>query len=241
MDFLVEAFRWLAIVVGGLLIRAGVAIAVLAALVAVILPVMLAFEGGRRLLRRARGLEDVRGFEWRRALRYAPAHLWIAERGPAVRLGLDTMAARVLLNARHVEVPRAGTHVAEGGTLARVTAGDREVTLPAPMAGVVTSTNPRLDASPDLAVRQPYSGGWLVELLPDTSEYTALPRAAQALEWFRGDAAKLTFALEHAHGYAAADGGVPIVPDHQLLGDDDVERLAVEFLGATVTRGRAEP
>lgn len=236
MEFLLAAFEWVVIVAGGLLLRAGAAIAVLAAIVAVVLPVMLAFEGGRRLVRRARGLEDVRGFEWRRALRYAPAHLWIAERGPAVRVGLDTMAARVLLNAHHVELPRAGTHVLAGGALARVTAGDREIALPAPVSGIVTGANQQLDASPDLAVRQPYTGGWLVEMRPDTAGYRALPRAAQALEWFRGEAAKLTFSLEHAHGYAAADGGVPIVPDHQLLDDDDVERLATEFLGATVVR-----
>jgi glycine cleavage system H protein len=237
MEFLLSAFEWVAVVAGGLLIRAGVAVAVLAAIVAVVLPVMLAFEGGRRLVRRARGLEDVHGFEWRRALRYAPAHLWVAERGPAVRLGLDAMAARVLLNARHVQVPAPGSRIAAGGALARVTAGGREVTLPAPVAGVVTGVNRQLDASPDLAVREPYSGGWLVELRPDTRDYASLPRAARAREWFRGEAAKLTFALEHAHGYAAADGGVPIAPDHQLLGDDDVERLAVEFLGATVAAG----
>jgi glycine cleavage system H lipoate-binding protein len=228
--------EWVAIVVGGLLLRAGVAILVLAAVVAVVTPVMFAFEGGRRVLLRLRGLEQVHGFEWRRALHYAPRHVWLAARGPAMRLGLDSMAARVLHRAERVELPEVGTRLAAGAPLARVTAGGRRVTVPAPIEGVVTSTNAGLSDSPDLVVRQPYGGGWLVELKPVAQACEAFPRAARARAWFKDEANRLTFALEHAHGYAAADGGVPIHADHQRLDDEDLERIAGEFLGATVER-----
>jgi glycine cleavage system H lipoate-binding protein len=234
MDTLLAAFQWMAIVVGGLLLRAGVAILVLAAVVAVVTPVMFAFEGGRRLLLRLRGLEQVHGFEWRRALYYAPRHVWLAASGPAVRLGLDSMAARVLLDAERIELPAAGTRVPAGAALARITAGGRLVTLPSPIDGVVTEANVELTSSPELAVRHPYTGGWLVEMKPATSAYEAFPRAARALAWFKDEASRLTFALEHAHGYAAADGGVPIHPGHPRLEDGDLGRIAGEFLGATV-------
>jgi glycine cleavage system H protein len=236
METLLAALQWVAIGLGGLLLRAGVAILVLAAVVAVVTPVIFAFEGGRRMLQRLRGLEQVHGFEWRRALYYAPRHVWLAARGSSMRLGLDPMAARVLVDAERVELPEVGSRLAAGAPLARITAGGRRVTVPTPIEGVVTDANATLASSPALAVRQPYAGGWLVELKPATQAYEAFPRASRALAWFKDEASRLTFALEHAHGYAAADGGVPIHADHQRLDDEALERIAAEYLGATVER-----
>ena len=97
MDALYAAGEWLAIVIGGLLLRFAAAVAILAALVAVLLPVLYAFEGGRRLLRRLRGVEEVHGFEWRRQPRYASTHLWLGER--------DTR----FIGSRHVSGDLSGT------------------------------------------------------------------------------------------------------------------------------------
>jgi len=236
MEALLSAGEWLAIVLGGLIIRFGAAVAVLAAIVMVLLPIVYAFEGGRRLLRRVRGIEDVQGFEWRRGPRYAPSHLWLGERGGLVRLGLDSIAARVLAAARDVVVPPVGTRVVAGAPLARFTAGHASIAVPAPFDGVVADVNVRLGDQPDLASRHPYGGGWLVELEPADRAYRRLPRAAEARRWFDREAGKLTFALEHATGYAAADGGEPIAPHHELLTDDQVVQLAAAFLGASVSK-----
>jgi glycine cleavage system H protein len=236
MDTLLAAGQWLAIVIGGLLVRAAAAILVLAVIVAVVAPFMLALEVGQRLINRLRGVEHVRGFEWRRSLDYAPGHLWVAARGARLRLGLDALAARILANARAVALPPPGAAVAAGSTLARVTVNGSEVALPAPVGGVVAAVNPRLATSPEAAVHHPYGGGWLVEIAPEGAALPALWRAAEGRAWFGAEAAKLTCALEHAGGYAAADGGDPILVAHERAIDEHVDELARDILGATVTR-----
>jgi glycine cleavage system H lipoate-binding protein len=236
MGALSSAGEWLAIVLGGLAVRLAIAVGILAALVAVLLPVLYAFEGGRRLLRHLRGIQDVHGFEWRRQPRYAATHLWLGERAGLVRLGLDSLAARLLSRARQVELPPVGRHVEVGAPIATFRTGGAGIAVPAPIEGVVARVNPKVSDYADLATRHSYSRGWLVEIRPATGDFRRLPRAQEARDWFSGEAVKLTLALEHATGRAAADGGVPVVPDHLLVTDDQLGQLAGEFLHASVTR-----
>ena len=234
MDALLAAGEWVGLVLGGLIVRFAAAVAFLAVMVAVLMPVILAFEGGRRLVRRARGILDLHGFEWRRGLRYTPAHLWLAERGDAVRVGLDSMAARLLAGAGTVDVVPVGTRVTAGAPIARFRTGAFSIAVPAPVAGVVAAVNPQLGDQPSLAARQPYAAGWLAEIGPSDRQYRALPRATAARRWFEGEAVRFNHSLEHAMGVAAADGGVPIVADHLLLTPEQVGGLAKDFLQATV-------
>jgi glycine cleavage system H protein len=235
MEALLAAAEWIAIVLGGLIIRAALVILMMAAIVAVLLPVLYAFEGGRRLLLRLRGIEHVHGFEWRRQPRYASTHLWLGERGRTVRIGLDSVAARLLARVEEIDLLPGGSRVSAGDPIATFVTRHGAVAVPAPVDGVVERVNARLGDRPDLPMQHPYGEGWLVDVKPATSDFRALPRANEARRWFSAEAVKLTFALEHASGYAAADGGEPTVPHHALLTGDDFARLATEFLNAKVT------
>ena len=241
METMYSAVEWFVLAVIAVLARVGFALAVVLAAIAVLLPVVYAFEGGRRLLARLRGIRELHGLEWRRSPFYSGAHLWLRERGTVVRLGIDALAARLLARVDQVALPVVGTQLAKGAPLATFTAGGHLVSVPAPIDGVVTTVNRRLAAQPEAATEHPYSGGWLVEMRPADNVYRMLPRAGVARQWFEEDAARLTFALDHARELVAADGGVPVVPHRMLLADQQFERLAADFLKATVSSRQAAP
>jgi glycine cleavage system H protein len=235
METVYSAVEWFVLAVIAVLARVGFALAVVLAAIAVLLPVVYAFEGGRRLLARARGIQELHGLEWRRSPFYSAAHMWLRDRGTVVRLGIDALAARLLARVDQVALPVVGTQVSKGAPLATFTAGGHLVSVPAPIDGVVTTVNDRLSAEPEAATEHPYGGGWLVEMRPADNVFRMLPRAAAARQWFNGEAERLTFALDHASELAAADGGVPVVPHRMLLTEEQFERLAGEFLKATVS------
>ena len=239
METIYSAVEWLVLGVIAVFARVGFALAVVLLAIAVLLPVVYAFEGSRRLLARLRGIQELHGLEWRQTPFYSAAHLWLRERGGVVRLGLDALGARLLSRVDQVALPVVGAKVARGEPIATFTAGRHLVSVPAPVDGVVTTVNARLRSEPAAATAQPYGGGWLLEVLPVDEAFRELPRAAAARQWFDGEAARLALALDRAHGLAAADGGVPIVPHRALLSDEQFEKLASEFLRATVSPAQA--
>lgn len=235
METLFSAGEWFVLAAIAVLARVGFALAVVLAAIAVMLPVVYAFEGGRRLLARIRGIQELHGVEWRWSPFYSPAHLWLRERRSVVRLGLDALGARLLSRVDRIALPAVGTQIAKGATIATFTSGGHRVSVPAPIDGVVMTVNTRLNGQPEAVTERPYGMGWLVELLPADAVFRALPRAGEARQWFDAEAARLALALDRAHGVAAADGGVPIVPHRSLLSDEQFEQLAAEFLHATVS------
>jgi glycine cleavage system H protein len=235
METIYSAVEWVVLGALAVLGRVGFALAVVLVAIAVLLPVVYAFEGGRRLLARLRGIQELHGLEWRREPFYSAAHLWLRDRGSVVRLGIDALAARVLSRVDQVALPAVGTAVAKGAPVATFTAGRHVVSVPAPVEGIVTMVNDRLATRPETATEHPYGGGWLVEVRPVDAGFRTLPRAAVARQWFDEEAKRLAFRLDHAQELAAADGGVPIVRHRALLTDEQFERVAAEFLQATVS------
>ena len=125
--------------------------------------------------------------------------------------------------------------------MATLVFGDTMVAVPAPIAGVVAGVNGHAEDRPDVVSREPHAGGWLVDVRPDSAaDVDALPRGDCAREWFSRDAMTLNVALEHAAGYAAADGGEPIHGHRTVLGDaqrDDLARRLLRF-GVTESANR---
>lgn len=231
---LYTAVEWVMIALGAMLLRLLFAVSVVVAMAVALLPIVYAFEGGRRFVRRLMGVKDLHGLEWRPEPRYASTHLWLRERGGAVRIGLDSLAARLLARARDVALPPVGARVRKGEPIATFL-GRATISLPAPVDGTIVSVNARLSDGVRPAIEHPYGGGWLVEIEPADEAFEALPRAEQACAWFAEEAARLTLALEHAAGVAAADGGLPVVPHLQMLTDEQAGCLARDFLHASVT------
>jgi glycine cleavage system H protein len=234
METIIAAIEWVVLGAVAVLGRVGFALGVVLLAIAVLLPIVYAFEGGRRLLARLRGIQELHGLEWRSEPFYSSAHMWLRDRGAVVRLGIDALAARVLSRVEQVALPAVGSAVAKGATVATFKAGNHLVSVPAPVDGIVTMVNDSLATRPEAATEHPYGGGWLVEVRPTDAGFRTLPRAAVARQWFDEEAKRLAFRLDHAQELAAADGGVPIVPHRALLTDEQFARLAEEFLKASV-------
>jgi glycine cleavage system H protein len=233
METLFTGIEWVVIALGAILLRVLFAIAVVVAVAVVLVPFVYAFEGARSLVRKLMGVKDLHGLEWRREPRYASTHLWLRERGGVVRVGLDSLAARLLERAHDVALPPVGSRIRKGEPMATFRGG-ATMSLPAPVDGTVVAVNARLSDGVRPAIEHPYGGGWLLEIEPADHTFEALPRAEQARAWFNEEAARLTLALEHVAGVAAADGGLPLVPHHQMLTDEQAGCLAQDFLHASV-------
>jgi hypothetical protein len=93
--------------------------------------------------------------------------------------------------------------------------------------------NPRIVNEPAALTKDPYRRGWLVEMAPSDNRHRKFLRDDEAREWFAAEAVRLSHALEHATGIAAADGGELIVPAHTLLGERQRAALARQFLDAS--------
>jgi glycine cleavage system H lipoate-binding protein len=232
MDALWAFVENAAILIAGLATRFAVALALLALLVAVLLPFLYAGEGIRRLWRRLEGFASVAGLAWRRRTYYAPSHAWLRLRAGRLRIGLDDLAGRLLRRVDAVLLPAVGTHLKEGDPLLTVGRGRREVVIPSPIEGTVRHVNGRLLSHPDSLVTSPYERGWLVDVDPATDGYRKLRHDEEAAGWMLDEATRLSHALEHATGVMAADGGELMVPAHLAVNEKQLELLACEFLAA---------
>jgi glycine cleavage system H protein len=232
MDALWNVVENGAILVAGLAVRFAIAIALLAALVALLLPFVYAGEGLRRLWRRVSGFDSVNGLTWRTRTYYSPGHSWLRARAGQLRVGLDDLAGRLLRTVDGITFPDVGSTLKTGDALLTVAAGRRGVVIPSPVAGTVTRINRSLLERPQAIVDDPYGRGWLVEIYPASQQFRDLKRDQDARQWMGGEAARLSHALEHATGILAADGGELVVPSHLLISEE--QRLALErqFLGA---------
>jgi glycine cleavage system H protein len=221
-----------AILVAGLVVRFGVAVVLLAVLVALLLPFLYAGEGVRVLWRRLAGFASVSGLTFRRGTYYSQGHAWLRTRAGLVRLGLDDLAGRLLRSVDAIALPPVGTYVKEGDALATLGAGSRGLIIPSPVEGTITRVNDGLDERPQAVVDDPYGRGWLVEVNPTTVAFRKLRRDQEAETWMKGEAARLSLALEHATGILAADGGELAVPSHLLISDEQRVALERDFLQA---------
>jgi glycine cleavage system H protein len=188
----------------------------------------------REYRRERYGTGPVDGTTLADAYRYAPSHAWLGgRRQGGVKVGLDDLGRRILGDVRGIALQRAGTHVAQGDTIATITTkAGREVAIPAPVAGVITDANERVAANPGTFEEAPYTGGWLVAVRPDTKRWRELPTGNAARDWFRSEDARFARFLEAQFGLAAADGGHFLVPPQELLPQEKWNELVDGFLKA---------
>ncbi len=188
----------------------------------------------REYRRERHGTGPVDGVLFADAYRYAPSHAWLGgHRRGGVKVGLDDLGRRILGDVREIALPRPGTHVAQGDTIATITTkAGRQVAIPAPVSGTIADANPRVAADPDVFEDAPYTKGWLVALDPDAGAWRELPTGNAARDWFRSEDARFARFLEAQFGLAAADGGHFLVPPQELLPQEKWNELVQGFLKA---------
>lgn len=102
-------------------------------------------------------------------LQYTSEHEWVrqpGEREGSVRVGITDYAQDALGDIVYVQLPEVGTTVSTGDVLGELESTKSVSEIYAPIAGEVVAVNDSLDATPELVNSDPYSAGWLFEVVP---------------------------------------------------------------------------
>ncbi len=230
MDAIIGALQAIGIFIVGLVTRVGLVLAIVALLlapVAVWLGVVRVWRAARR---RMLGLSRAGDLLFRERLRYAPGHTWIEQDGTRVKVGIDDLAQRLLPWALQIELPRPGTQVRAGESVATIACGGREARIAAPIDGTVVTLNASVIRDPSLVKRDNYAGGWLFSMVPANEKWQSLPSGEPARRWLGAESARFGLFLEQELGVAAADGGQWIAPPPSLLDREQWNALTRAFL-----------
>jgi glycine cleavage system H protein len=111
-------------------------------------------------------------------LKYTTEHEWVRNPGEhdgSVRIGITHFAQDALGDIVYVSLPEVGDTVQAGTTCGELESTKSVSDIYAPIAGEVVARNEALDAAPELVNNDPYSGGWLFEVVPaDAAQVDAL-------------------------------------------------------------------
>jgi len=100
-------------------------------------------------------------------VRYTEDHEWAKLEGKIVKIGLTDYAQDQLGDIVFVESPEVGDSFSKGeefGTIESVKAVS-EIIMP--VSGEVVAINEHLENVPELVNKEPYEGGWLIEVKPE--------------------------------------------------------------------------
>ncbi len=123
------------------------------------------------------------------ALFYHQNHCWAKVEDPdEVRIGMDSILARLVANIKTVVLPQQGEIVTQGQCFAHVILAKHILQLVSPVSGTVATVNPELRKNPQLLVRAPWDKGWLATIKPDNLEQDlrSLLFGKKALAWYQG-------------------------------------------------------
>ena len=97
-------------------------------------------------------------------------HEWVLVEGSVATVGITAYAAEKLGDIVFVDLPKAGSTVAEGKVVGEIESTKSVGELFAPVDGTVVEANEAVSASPELVNSDPFGEGWLIKV-----EFTELP------------------------------------------------------------------
>ena len=112
-------------------------------------------------------------------LRYTKEHEWIRVKGTEAEVGITDYAQGELGDVIFVELPQAGSKLAQMKPFGTIDAVKTVSDLFAPVSGEVVAVNDSLQSNPALVNQSPYEKGWMVRIkLEDVREIDGLLSAA---------------------------------------------------------------
>jgi glycine cleavage system H protein len=103
-------------------------------------------------------------------LQYTPEHEWVLVEGTVATVGITAYAAEKLGDIVFVDLPKAGSTVAEGTVVGEIESTKSVGELFAPINGTVVEANDAVSTSPELVNSDPFGDGWLIKV-----EFAELP------------------------------------------------------------------
>jgi glycine cleavage system H protein len=143
-----------------------------------------------------------------------------------VKVGIDDLLARMMMNVRVVILPRVGSFFGQGECCAHIIQDDYILPVTSPLSGSIQTVNPRLKQEPELVSTDPRGDGWLITIRPGNLEgdLKKLLFGRKALLWYAQEEkeiiARTDLMLKHdpqAVGPTMQDGGVRIRCLHDML------------------------
>ena len=96
--------------------------------------------------------------------RYTKEHEWVSVEGDVGTIGITHHAQGELGDIVYVDLPRAGTVVAQGKTLGSVESVKAVSDVYSPVSGEILEVNELLTNSPEKLNEDPHGAAWLVKL-----------------------------------------------------------------------------
>lgn len=116
-------------------------------------------------------------------LKYTRSHEWLRQLPDGtVEIGITDHAQEALGDLVFVELPDLGRRLSAGEACAVVESVKAASDIFAPIAGTVVGTNEKLAQSPELINHDPYGGGWMMRVKPQSAQAIAALLSAQDYE-----------------------------------------------------------
>lgn len=109
-------------------------------------------------------------FRVKKGYLYHPGECWIREDGDLITVGITDFLQKTAGDVAFLELPEAGTEVAQGGNAGIIETIKTTVTIISPAGGVIRELNDILEENPQLINNDPYGEGWLFKLAPNNWE-----------------------------------------------------------------------
>lgn len=108
-------------------------------------------------------------------LKYRESHEWVRQEADGtVTVGITEHAQELLGDMVFVDLPDVGATFAQGDDCAVAESVKAASDIYAPLSGEVLSVNEALRDNPELVNSEPYTGGWLFTLKPDSDSLDGL-------------------------------------------------------------------
>ncbi|ADG68418.1 glycine cleavage system H protein [Planctopirus limnophila DSM 3776] len=98
------------------------------------------------------------------ALKYAKTHEWVAIEGDVATVGITDFAVQLLSDLVYIDLPKPGKALKVGESCGEVESVKAVSDVYAPLAGVVTETNPSLGDNTEPLSSDPFGNGWLIKM-----------------------------------------------------------------------------
>ncbi len=190
--------------------------------------------GVRRAVPRAAATVG-RWFDVRDGYFFHQGHSWALPdggNGETVRVGMDDFAGRLIGRPDAIALPGVGERLQQGERAWEISAEGASIPMLAPVDGEVVAVNAAVLERPELASRDPYENGWLLEVKVDDRDRLSrnLLSGRLARQWMETVAERLRLQQVGDLGYVLPDGGTPVDGFARALAPDRWDELARELL-----------
>ncbi|UCE52160.1 MAG: glycine cleavage system protein H [Desulfobacterales bacterium] len=178
-------------------------------------------------------IQQVKGFDVPMGYYFHDGHAWARiESGGYIRVGLDDFSLKLLGQADALDLPLMGKELDQGKIGWGLKRKENLADVLSPVDGVIVEVNSKVRENPQLANREPYSGGWLFMIrTPDIKgTMNKLMTDQNSLAWMNQEVTHLESMIEDIAGPLAADGGYLADDIYGNLPDLGWDNLTKRFL-----------